>query len=125
MAYTKEEQRIIFHKTKGYCHLCGKRLTLKNYGAHGSRGAWNVDHSKAQKKDGTDHLNNLYAACISCNSSKGTKTSRSVRRANRLTEIPGQKKELSGGWVILAVFVGIVILNLLLENQKQRTYYYR
>ena len=123
MAYTKEEQYRIYHKTKGYCHLCGKRLALKNYGVHGSRGEWNVDHSKAQKNDGTDHFNNLYAACIYCNSSKGIKSSRSVRRANGLVEIPGVRKKSSGGWTILALLVSIGVVNAIVDGRKERRMY--
>ena len=121
--YTAQQRKKIYDRTKGYCHLCGKRLALKNYGKSGTRGAWNVDHSKAQANDGTNHLNNLFPACIACNSSKGKKSNRSVRIENGLTEIPGQKKNSSGGWVVLAVLTGIIVLNALVERQKERMHY--
>lgn len=126
--YTRSQLRKIYDKTNGYCHLCGKRLSFKNYDRHGSRAPWNVDHSKTQAMGGTDHMNNLYPACISCNSSKGTKTNRSVRRSNSVFEIPGQmKKSLSGWfWATSMAIVGLFVLNAWSNKiQTERTYYGR
>jgi 5-methylcytosine-specific restriction endonuclease McrA len=39
--------------------------------AAGERGVWEVEHSVARAKCGSNHGNNLYAACITCNRSKG------------------------------------------------------
>lgn len=113
MSWSREQIRKIYDKTGGYCHLCGKKLSIKNYGKSGSRGAWNVDHSKAQAVGGKHHMNNLYPACICCNSRKGTRTSRSVRNDNGLSAIPG-KKQNNDTWII----GGILLLLFLTANQK-------
>jgi len=55
-------------------------LSFWNYGLHGERGAWEIEHSVAQARGGTHHGNNLFAACISCNRSKGHCSSRTARR---------------------------------------------
>jgi 5-methylcytosine-specific restriction endonuclease McrA len=68
--------RAIYDRTEGQCHNCRKRLTFRNYGLFGKRGAWEIEHSVAQARGGTDHGNNLFAACISCNRSKGDSSSR-------------------------------------------------
>jgi 5-methylcytosine-specific restriction endonuclease McrA len=76
MSYTDEELNIIYNKNSGYCWHCNKKLSFKNYGLIGEKGAWEVDHSVPLSRGGTDHLNNLVPACISCNRSKGDLTSR-------------------------------------------------
>ena len=79
MAYDYETLRRIYDRTDGDCHLCYGRLSFSNYANHGSRGAWEVEHSRPLSQGGTDHLNNLYAAHISCNRSKAAQSSRKVR----------------------------------------------
>lgn len=73
------KQRQVYDRTDGYCHVCRKKLALKNYGKYGERGAWEIDHSKPQAKNGTHHLNNLLAACPSCNRSKQAKHNQVAR----------------------------------------------
>ncbi len=72
--------RAIYDRTEGQCHICRRRLSFRNYGQFGKRGAWEIEHSIAQARGGTDHGNNLFAAHISCNRSKGDCTSRTARR---------------------------------------------
>ena len=91
MAFTENKRRQIYKRTDGKCHLCHKKLAFKNYGTLDTRGAWEVEHSKAQANGGTDHLNNLYAACISCNRSKGTSSTRSARSRNGVSRAPYSK----------------------------------
>lgn len=79
LSYTKEQLDRIYRKTSGYCHLCHAKLSRKNHGQEGERGAWHVDHSVPRAKGGTDHLNNLKPACISCNLDESAKTSRTAR----------------------------------------------
>ncbi len=79
MQYAREDLRAIYDRTSGYCHICGKKLALNNYGRFGDKGAWEVEHSNARARGGTDRLNNLYPACISCNRSKGAVTTRTAR----------------------------------------------
>ena len=79
MAYTSEQLNRIYDRTSGYCHICCKKLSFKNYGRCGERGAWHVEHSRPRAKGGTDHGNNLYAACIGCNLKKSTVSTRTAR----------------------------------------------
>lgn len=79
MAYDKMTRRRIYDRTSGYCHICKKKLSFRNYGKKDERGAWEVDHSQPHSKGGADHLNNLYACCVTCNRTKGTCTSQTAR----------------------------------------------
>ena len=88
MGYSDDQLNDIFDRSGGDCHLCGKRLAFKNYGKHGARGAWEVDHSKVRSRGGTDRLNNLYPACIGCNRSKRDNSTRAARRSNGLSRSP-------------------------------------
>ncbi len=88
MRYDVEILRRIYHRTDGYCHICGKKLSFVNYAIPGGRGAWEVEHSLAKAAGGTDHLNNLFPACIMCNRSKGTKTSRVARAQHGRKRVP-------------------------------------
>lgn len=88
MAFKKAELNPIYDRTSGRCHICHKKLAFKNYEAVGSRAAWEVEHSIPQAKGGTDHLNNLYPACISCNRSKGSSSTGSTRSKHGKTRAP-------------------------------------
>ncbi len=79
MAFTNEKLNLIFDRTDGCCHICRKKLNFQNYGMFGKQGDWEVEHSKPKSKGGTNHRNNLYAACISCNRSKNNSSTRSAR----------------------------------------------
>jgi len=80
--------RSLFRKTDGRCHLTGQNLAFSNYGSFGKRGAWEIEHSVARSKGGTDHLNNLYPASISANRAKGNSTTRAIRSQHGLTRAP-------------------------------------
>jgi HNH endonuclease len=80
MKREEAELRSIYERTEGRCHICRKRLSFCNYGRLGARGAWEIEHSVAQARGGTDHLNNLFPACIPCNRRKGDCSSKSARR---------------------------------------------
>lgn len=86
--YDSKRRREIFDKTNGRCHLCGRTIAFTNYGDLDSRGAWEVDHSVPLAEGGTDHLNNLLPAHISCNRSKQDRSSRSSRKENGRTRAP-------------------------------------
>jgi hypothetical protein len=91
ISYKKYDSAIldsIYAKTGGYCHLCHKKLSRVNYGNSSGKGAWHVEHSLAKASGGTNHLNNLFAACISCNIEKGTRSARSVRMSKGKTGVP-------------------------------------
>lgn len=91
MAYDKITLRKIYDRTTGYCHICKKKLSYKNYNRKGEKGAWEVEHSRPRSKGGSDRLNNLYASCISCNRKKGTFTSRTARSWNNRRKAPLSK----------------------------------
>jgi hypothetical protein len=88
MPYTEEQLNFIYDRTSGYCHICHKKLAFSNYGKKRARGAWEVEHSKPKVKGGTNRLNNLYAACISCNRDKGTATTRTARSRHGTKRAP-------------------------------------
>lgn len=112
MAFDATTRKTIFAKTDGRCHICHKKLCFNNYGIQGAQGNWHVEHSKARANGGTDHLNNLYAACISCNLDKGTYCVRTARSRNGFTKAPlsklkkeqvRQRNAVSGGAIGLLV----------------------
>lgn len=80
MAYDNNLLNRLYDKTGGRCHLCRGLLAFRNYGQFGSRGSWEVDHSNARARGGSNHQRNLLPACITCNRSKQHRTTRSVRR---------------------------------------------
>lgn len=88
MAFTTDQLNQIFDRTSGYCHICHKKLALKNYSVFGARAAWEVEHSNPQAKGGSDRLNNLYPACISCNRSKGDSSTALARAKNGKSKAP-------------------------------------
>lgn len=85
---SEERRRIIFNRTRGKCHVCHKRLCFGNYGQRGARGSWHVDHSIPVRSQGTNHGNNLCAACIACNIEKAIVTSRTARGWNGRRRAP-------------------------------------
>ncbi len=93
MAFTKQQQDRIYKKTDGYCHICRKKLARKNYGKPGSRGAWEVEHSNPKAKGGSDRLQNLYPACVSCNRSKQASSTQIARRKNGFKSAPLPRKK--------------------------------
>ncbi len=94
MKPVSSKYKQVFERTNGRCHICGKTVHLSKYGKEG-RGAWEIDHSVPRSKGGTDRLNNLYPACVSCNRKKQANSTRSARRKNGLSVAPLSKtKEL-------------------------------
>ena len=70
MKFTKEQRDKIHSATSGKCHICHKQIARNNYAK-----SWEVDHSKAKANGGSNHPNNLKAACLTCNRSKGARLS--------------------------------------------------
>ena len=85
---SSSRRRDIFERTRGKCHICHKQLSFSNYGRYGDRGAWHVDHSVAIARGGTNHGNNLKAACIPCNLDKSTAIARTARAWNGRRRAP-------------------------------------
>ncbi len=109
MRRTKQELDEIYERSSGYCHLCHKKLSRRNYGVNGARGAWHVEHSRPQAKGGTNHPNNLFAACVGCNCSKQDLSTQTVRRWNGKSRAPLNPKrrrqaKLSNG--VIGALVG-------------------
>ncbi|HYR88448.1 MAG TPA: HNH endonuclease [Terriglobia bacterium] len=93
MGFSAEALSRIYHRTGGYCHLCGCKVSFTNYGTVGARGAWEVEHSIPWSLGGTDHLNNLYAACIPCNRAKGNGSTRTARAWNGRSSAPLSREQ--------------------------------
>jgi len=85
--------RLIYERTDGRCHICRKHLSFCNYGKLGARGSWEIEHSIPRSHGGTDHRNNLYAACISCNRSKGNGSTKTARAANGYKCAPPSRRQ--------------------------------
>jgi hypothetical protein len=110
--YSEEEINAIYDKTHGCCHLCHKKLAFVNYGKHGEKGSWHIDHSKPKAKGGTNRANNLLPACISCNLSKGTSHTKTVRKRNGVTRAPlsaAKKKQIKNDNMIALGTIGFIV----------------
>ncbi|MFK7812177.1 MAG: HNH endonuclease [Maribacter sp.] len=71
---TKEQQSLIWKKTNGRCCYCGTQLNpFEKVG-------YTYEHMESQNNGGSHDLNNLYACCKSCNSSKGKKSITEYRK---------------------------------------------
>ena len=106
MAYSLRQLERIFDRTGGRCHLCHGDLYFDDYGAPAVLDGWEVEHSRPRARGGTDHPNNLYAACVSCNRSKGTRSSAAFRRDFGLSGPP--RPEPQTDWVDVLALVGFV-----------------
>lgn len=93
MAFSKIGKRNIYYRTSGKCHICGKKLAFENYSFLGLKGAWEVEHSNPKSMGGTNRLNNLYAACITCNRSKNNKSTKLARAKYGRTRAPLSRKK--------------------------------
>ena len=112
MAKDLEKLQRIYRKTNGYCHICHKKLSLKNHGVYGARGAWHIEHSKPKAREGTNHINNLFPACIRCNLEKGTMLTKVARQKNGISRAPfsaNKKAQMKRQNTTSGVIVGGVI----------------
>jgi len=114
MKFDNDTVNRIYDKTDGYCHLFHKKLAFANYGVHGAKASWQVDHSKANVE--TNHLNNLYPACIKGNLEKGTYHTKAARGWNVNTRAPHSKakknkfrKENTTGGALIGGGIGLII----------------
>ena len=88
---SEDRLTLIYDKTHGCCHICHKKLSYSNYGIHGAKGAWHIEHSIPRAKGGTNHFNNLFPACIPCNLEKGIRHTKTVRNWNGVKRAPYSK----------------------------------
>jgi len=64
---TKQTRQLVFEKTNHCCFYCGRQLAKLGRDA-------TIDHLKHVYRGGTDDIDNLVAACRSCNSARGGMT---------------------------------------------------
>lgn len=95
MGYSAEDLDFIFESTDGRCHLCWKQLSRRSYAR-----TWEIDHSVAKERGGSDHLRNLRPACISCNRSKQAGSSRTARRREGHSRAPKSRSSRETGRAI-------------------------
>lgn len=91
MAYSPDRLVEIFTKTDGNCHICHGTLVFRNYGQSATRGGWEVEHSVPRARGGTEHLNNLFPAHISCNRRKRDGSTKGARARHGITRAPYSK----------------------------------
>lgn len=101
-------RKQIFDRSSGRCHICGGRVAFSNYAQPGMRGAWEIEHSIAKIRGGTDRLCNLYPAHISCNRSKQAVSSRAARARNGQLRAPLSSKRRTAAKVENALAMGLV-----------------
>ncbi len=112
MAYDNAKLKSIYDRTTGYCHICHKKLSFTNYARPGRKGAWEVEHSLPRSKGGTDHGNNLFAACIDCNREKSDLTTKTARGWHGNTKPPlsrERRKEKRASNTIAGAVIGGLI----------------
>lgn len=107
MSFTKDKRRRVYDRSSGYCHICHKKLAWKNYREIEARGAWEIEHSNPKARGGTDALNNLYPACIPCNHSKRTKSTRSARAVYGKTRAPLTREKREKAKMLNSVMYGL------------------
>lgn len=44
MDFSNDDVNWVYDRTGGSCFYCGIRLSFKNYGIVGNKGAWEIDH---------------------------------------------------------------------------------
>ena len=108
MSFSSIEKRKVYNRTFRKCHICGKKLSFTNYGYFGLKGAWEVEHSNPRSLGGTNRLNNLYAACITCNRSKNNNSTRLARTKFGSTKAPLSKEKYQKKKRTNAILIGII-----------------
>lgn len=74
----------VFHATGGRCFHCGKQLTEANRSS--GRGVWEPDHLRPHSQGGTNHADNLVAACKNCNRARSDQSLRDFNGGTRRCE---------------------------------------
>jgi 5-methylcytosine-specific restriction endonuclease McrA len=70
MAYTDDDIEWVYYRTDAYCFYCDIKLSLKNCGKVGERGAWEIDHFIPLRSNGAHQPYNWVPVCIDCNTRK-------------------------------------------------------
>ncbi|MBX3360298.1 MAG: HNH endonuclease [Phycisphaeraceae bacterium] len=79
MGWNEQILNTTYDRCSGKCHICHATICFSNYGEHGRRGAWEIDHHIPQSRGGSDWPGNLFPACTSCNRSKQARSTKSQR----------------------------------------------
>lgn len=106
MKVTNELISSVFRRTGGDCHICHEPVGPRSYGKVHSAVGWEIDHSVPRSKGGADRANNLYPAHVSCNRSKGAKSTTAARRVYGHTAAPRSTEQRTSERQI-ALLVGI------------------
>lgn len=61
--FTEYEKRIVYANGGGKCSICGKPVSFKKM---------TIDHKIPLASGGTNSIDNLQLACLSCNQMKGS-----------------------------------------------------
>ncbi|ADO70301.1 HNH endonuclease [Stigmatella aurantiaca] len=98
---SNEVVEAVYDKCDGKCRYCGKKLSFSNYGLYGARGSWQIDYSRSRMNGGTNHMNNLFPACIPCNQEKGGRNGKSYIQARRAQNqhVPTPEKPCLWEWL--------------------------
>jgi 5-methylcytosine-specific restriction endonuclease McrA len=120
----QSEIRHIYSKTDGCCHLCGKKHRLSDYAI-----TWHREHHVPRAHGGSDHVKNLYVACVKCNLIKGILPSKVVRKWMGLNQVPLSRKtkirikeeQESNNTLILLLFLFfIMLLGMYQQNAQEQ-----
>jgi 5-methylcytosine-specific restriction endonuclease McrA len=116
--------KTIYSKTDGCCHLCGKRHRLSDYAL-----TWHREHHVPRAYGGSDHVKNLYVACIKCNLIKGTLPSKVVRRWMGLNRIPlsrqtklriREEQESNNTLIFLLILFFLILFGMSQQNIQEQ-----
>jgi len=101
--------------------LLKQKLRRRNYGTSNRRSSWEVDHSIPQSRGGTNHLNNLFPACIKCNRSKGDLKRKQFSRVMKKEKGESDGDPWSSLVILGSVLCGLWVLSKIFENKKNNT----
>ena len=73
-----EIKKIIWKKTGGRCHFCGKALIFS--AKSGQRGRWHVDHILPKAQGGKNDIKNYIPICRACNRMRWYLSSKHIRK---------------------------------------------
>lgn len=78
--YSPLKKRSVLEKTNGRCAYCGVVLSIDNF---------TIDHVIPKHHGGNNGIENLFASCRLCNTTKGTKTLEQWRRFFAVKKVTG------------------------------------
>jgi 5-methylcytosine-specific restriction endonuclease McrA len=70
MSYTDDDINWVYDRAGGQCFYRDMRLSFKNYGIVGAKGAWEIDHFLPVRSGGAHQPYNWVPACVDCNTRK-------------------------------------------------------